>query len=229
MKRLSIIVPAYNEEKTIAAVLEKLLDLDLPGWDKEIVVINDGSTDKTAQAVFPYLNEIKYHQHEANRGKGAAIRTALGLVTGDAVIIQDADLEYDPRAFPDLLSVYSANPSAVVYGSRNLNPKRRGYRLYVLGSKLLDILVNVLFGARLTDVYTGYKLFPAAVLKQITLLSKGFEFEAEVTVKLLKLGVPIQEVPIDYFPRSFAEGKKIKFRDALRGALTIISNRLLFK
>ncbi|OGE79259.1 MAG: hypothetical protein A2751_04690 [Candidatus Doudnabacteria bacterium RIFCSPHIGHO2_01_FULL_46_14] len=225
MKTLSIIIPAYNEEKTIAKILEQVIEQDTPDWQKEIIVINDGSQDKTEEALQPFLNSIKYLKNETNLGKGASLARALAAVSGDAVIIQDADLEYHPKEFPVMLAALSDPAVDIVYGSRNLKPKRRGYPHYVLGVWVLTKLNNLLHGGNLTDVYTGYKLFRTPVARSLGITSSGFEVEAEITIKALKKGLNIKEVPIDYFPRSFSDGKKIGLSDWFKGVYTIIKNK----
>ncbi|MDP3800375.1 MAG: glycosyltransferase family 2 protein [bacterium] len=234
--KLSIIIPAYNEEKTIGNVLNKVLEQNYIGWEKEIIVVNDASHDTTENKVQPFLNQIKYLKHNSNQGKGAAIKTGLESMTGDAVIVQDADLEYDPAEIKNLLNELGNRTDIVVYGSRNLKPERRGYSHYVLGSKILDFLVNLFFGTKLTDVYTCYKLFPVEIINKINpvknkasdgagIESKGFELEMELTVKTLKMGYKIKEVPIHYYPRKFNEGKKIRARDGLKGIITLLKYR----
>lgn len=224
--RLSIIVPVFNEQRTVAEILKKLQILVLPGWDKEIIVIDDASTDGSWQKIMEFGDGLKAIQHAKNLGKGAAIKTGLASATGEYVIIQDADLEYDPEDIPALLKVAENDLNAVIYGSRNLHPERQGYIHYVWGVKVLTALVNFLYNATLTDVYTCYKLFPRRLLGEIRQKSTGFEFEAEVTAKILKKGIAIREVPIRYYPRKFSEGKKINFFDAVIGVWTIIKNRL---
>jgi dolichol-phosphate mannosyltransferase len=229
--KLSIIVPVFDEEQTIAAILTKLGKLSIPGWTPEILVVDDASRDLTAKKILEWTKShpqsgMIFLTHKTNQGKGQAVRTALSSATGDYVIIQDADLEYDPAEIPLLLEKLEPPRVQVVYGSRNLNPKRRGYPLYVLGVKIITMLVNLLYGGQLTDVYTCYKLVPLAALKPLNLQSNGFEFEAELTVKLLKKGFAIREVPISYYPRKFAEGKKIGWVDEIVGIWTIIKNRL---
>lgn len=223
--KLSIIIPAYNEEKTIALAIDKVLAQNYGEWRKETIIVNDCSEDKTGEIARKYLDKIRYIEHEKNQGKGSAIKTGLSAATGEAVIIQDADLEYDPADIKLLLDEFDKKTADVIYGSRNLRPERRGYSLYVIGSKLLDVLVNIFFLTRLTDVYTCYKLFPIDILRRINIQSKGFEMEMELTVKTLKMGYRITEVPIHYYPRKFSEGKKIRAKDGIKGILTLLRYR----
>lgn len=227
--KLTIIVPVYNEHKTIAAVLAKLAGLNLGEWDKEIIVVDDGSTDnskiKIQKSIHQLADETQNFlllNHERNLGKGAAVGTALAATTGDYILIQDADLEYEPNDIPLLLTEAGKNPGAAVFGSRNLKPDRRGYPHYILGVAILTWFANLLFHAKLTDVYTCYKLVPENLIKSLVLQSRGFEFEAELTAKLLKQKNQIVETPIRYYPRSFAEGKKIKAADGIKGLWTIL-------
>ena len=225
--KLSIIIPIFNERATIEELLNRVSASATPGYAKEIILVDDGSTDGTSE-ILPGLARIHHAllaRHQNNKGKGAAVQSALKHASGDLVLIQDADLEYDPAQYAKLLGAHTPR-TPVVYGSRNLQKTNRGYSHYVLGAALLTRLTNVLFGSRLTDVYTCYKLFPRAVMSAITLEKNGFSFEAEITAKLLKHHVPIIEIPIDYYPRSFSEGKKIRFRDAVSGACTILASRI---
>ena len=230
--KLSIIIPAYNEEKTIADVIAKVSEQNYPGWDKEIIVVDDGSTDGTKDKISAFAKasadkeNLRLISHGRNSGKGAAIKTGLDAATGDAVIVQDADLEYDPADIKLLLDELDQG-AKIVYGSRNLKPVRRGYSHYVIGSKILDLLVNLFFGTKLTDVYTCYKLFKTDVLRKIGIQSTGFEMEMELTAKALKMGYHIKEVPIHYYPRKFNEGKKIRARDGLKGIWTLIKIKFL--
>ena len=221
-KKLSIIIPVYNEVATIESVLERVDAAPVLGLRKEIIIVNDGSndgSDKILEKIKEKFNFI-YKKHHKNMGKGAAFRTGLELATGDLVIVQDADLEYNPNNYQDLLNALREGISAV-YGSRNINPKRRGYAHFVLGVKILTGVINLLFGSKLTDSYTCYKLFRASLFNSISLESSGFEIEAEITAKILKKGLVVKEVPIEYFPRKFSQGKKIRFRDGLIGLWTI--------
>jgi glycosyltransferase involved in cell wall biosynthesis len=220
MKTLSIIVPAYNEARTVGAMLDALTALALPEWRMEIIVVNDGSTDGTEEALAPYRSRIMYVRHPENRGKGAAIRTAGALATGDVILIQDADLEYRPEDIPSLLAALTDDVHAV-YGARTQRMRESRRPHYVAGARMLTGLVNASFGAHLSDIYTGYKLVRADTLKALDLTSVGFEYEMEITTRLLKGGHRIVEVPIHYVPRGFREGKKIRPRDALTGVITL--------
>ena len=224
---LSIIIPTYNEEHTIARVLERVWKQPLGQWQKEIIIVDDGSQDNSKMEIQNAKIQFQIQNctilsHEKNRGKGAAVRTALTHVTGDYAIIQDADLEYDPAELPKLLREIDATGTNAIFGSRELAPQRRGYTHYVFGVRLLTALANTLFGAQLTDIYTCYKLIPASVFKSLPLTSNGFEFEAEVTALLLRHAITITETPISYMPRTFREGKKIRFVDGFRGAQALL-------
>ena len=231
--KISIIVPVYNEARTIGEALRQIHAVDLGAWDKEIIAVDDGSNDdskREAQSAKQHLKaqNITILSHEVNRGKGAAIRTGLAVAGGDAVVIQDADLEYDPRDIPSMLDAFErAGKRAVIYGSRELTPERRGYTHYVWGVRVLTGIANILFGSRLTDIYTGFKLFPTPLIRSLRLGAAGFEFEAEVTAKLLRRGIGIREVPVHYFPRSFAEGKKIRVRDGVVGLWMLLKCRVI--
>ncbi len=226
MKTLSIIIPVYNEEKTIIKILDRIEEQKLPRWKKQIIVVDDASTDGTYQQIESYTKKIIWFRHRKNKGKGAAIKTGLRAVNGDAVLIQDADLEYDPKDYSKLLEIYTKNNAHAVYGSRNLRIRRRGYLPFFWGGKFLTWLVNILYHTRLTDINTGYKLIDTRLLKSLKLTSNRFNFCEEVTIKLLKRAIKIYEVPISYNPRTFKEGKKLSALDGLVGVVTIVRLRL---
>lgn len=224
MRKLSIIIPVFNEKNTITEVLRKVFAVPVLDYAKEIIIIDDGSTDGTSiilenlQERFPF----RLISQPENQGKGTALRTGFHQASGEIILIQDADLEYDPADWEKILKVFKNPTVSVVYGSRNLRPKRRGYRLFVFGVAFLTKLINLLFKSDLTDSYTCYKAFRRETLKKIELNSVGFEIEAEITAKILKAGEKISEVPINYSPRRFAEGKKIHWPDGLKGIWTIL-------
>jgi len=234
MLKLSIIIPAYNERETIEEIVRQVeeapLDVDL-ALEKEIIVVDDGSTDGTREILIRMAEthpHLKVVLHEKNAGKGAAIRTGLQYVTGDYVVIQDADLEYDPREYSVLLRPLVERKADVVYGSRFLGPHRAFLFLHYLGNKFLTLVTNVLYDTILTDMETCYKMFRAEVIKGITIRSSGFDFEPEVTAKVLKRGYRLFEVPISYSGRDFEEGKKIHpWKDGLRALWTLIKYRFV--
>jgi glycosyltransferase involved in cell wall biosynthesis len=228
MKKLSIIVPVYNEKKTILEILKRVENVNLEdlGFEKEIIIVDDGSTDGTREILKKLTSKYKIIFHPKNKGKGSAIKSGLKKVTGDYVIIQDADLEYDPKDYRALLECAIKNQAQVVYGSRTLNPKNRySHFIYYLGGKFLSFLTSFLYGAKITDEATGYKLFKTELLKKISLESKGFDFCPEVTAKILKQRIKIFEVPISYYPRKKKEGKKIRVSDGLKAAFLLIKLR----
>jgi glycosyltransferase involved in cell wall biosynthesis len=221
--KLSVIVPVVNEAHTIGPILERVLAVPL---EKEVIVVDDGSTDGTWQALQRYASSCTLVRHAQNQGKGAAIATALGHVTGDIVITQDADLEYDPEDYPKLIDPIARGTTDVVYGSRLLNGRSPTSRLtFYLGGRFLTWLANVLYGSHITDEPTGYKVFRTKVIRSLPLVGKGFEFCPEVTALLGLRHIPIVEVPIGYHPRSISEGKKIRWRDGLMAIWTLIRYR----
>lgn len=227
-KSLSVIIPVFNEEKTIKEIIGKVIKQKNV---KELIIVDDGSIDNTLAVIGKFKNSLKNNKyklkiilHDENRGKGTAVRTALAYVEGDYVIIQDADLEYDPVQYDNLLAQVSSKK--VVYGSRLRDDKnQKAYFITYLGNVLLTRFANLLFNIELTDSYTCYKLLPTKVAKSLKLSSSGFEVEAEITAKLAKRRIPIVEVPISYIPRSYEQGKKIKTKDAIKGILTLLRIR----
>ncbi len=215
MKKVTIVVPIYNERGTLLKIVDRIKKAETLGLEKEIILVDDGSTDGTRDILKTLEDQCRVFYHEKNQGKGGALRTGFQKATGDIILIQDADLEYDPKEYPSLLRPILEGKYDIVYGSRLLkeNPKFR--QTYYWGGVLISWLTNLLYGCRLTDVSTCYKVFKAPILKEIELKSNGFEFEVEITIKALKKKYKILEVPINYFPRTFAQGKKIRTRDGL--------------
>ena len=218
--RLSVVIPVYNEERTILQIIQRVKEAPL---DKEIIVINDGSTDKTGELLQQNRDEVILLTHERNRGKGASIRTALPHVTGDIVIIQDADLEYDPLEYPRLLSPMLEGKADVVYGSRFFGGAHRVlYFWHAIVNWFITNLSNAFTNLNLSDMETGYKVFRAEVLKRVKIKSNRFGFEPEITAKVAKMGCRIFEVPISYWGRDYSEGKKIKWKDGLAAVYWIL-------
>jgi len=225
---LSIIVPVYNEEKTLLPLLKKVQNVKLLGLKKQIIVVNDGSTDKTAEVMKKIkIPGIQIYQHDKNRGKGAAIRTAIPHTTGDFVIIQDADLEYDPADYVIILKPLLDGRADVVYGSRFKGVGRAFLFWHYVGNKLLTFITNILYDTILTDMETCYKAFKGDLIRSIPLRSNRFDFEPEVTAKILKRGVKLFEVPINYDGRNFEEGKKITWRDGIVALVCLIRYRFM--
>lgn len=224
--KLSVIIPVYNEEQTLPVIIKKVIEVSL---DKEIIIVDDGSTDSTPEILERYKDEkdLKIIRHKSNQGKGMAIRSALGQITGDITIIQDADLEYDPRDYSKLIELIRDKGELVVYGARRkAGPFHSHLRSY-LGRKIISFLTNILYNQGLTDVPTCYKAFDSKLLKSIPLSCKGFEFEPEITAKIAKRRIKIKEIPVNYYPRRFREGKKIRWIDGVIAVWVLLKYRFV--
>jgi len=234
VKTISILIPVYNEEKTLVEVLDMVAQSDTQGLTKELILVDDGSIDKTRE-IMAGLKEDRYgpdvqlkiYYHEKNQGKGAALRTAQGHATGDVILIQDADLEYDPKEYPELLRPILQNRADVVYGSRLCGGKvTRAFKIWhLLGNKFLSMTTNLLYNATLTDMETCYKVFRADIFKKVVIKSNRFDFEPEITAKVLKQGVRLYELPISYYGRDYSEGKKITWKDGIWAILALVRFR----
>lgn len=224
---LSVIIPIYNECQTIREILRRVR---ATGLADELVLVDDGSQDDTREILAEYRETrgMKVVLHERNRGKGAAIRSGLAMATGDLILIQDADLEYDPRDYAALLQPIQEGLADVVYGSRFLGAARRPILFWnMVANRILTFATNILYNNILTDMETGYKLFRREVIKDINIRANGFDFEPEFTAKILKKRVRIYEVPIRFTPRFYEEGKKIKMKDAFIAMWTLIKYRFV--
>lgn len=221
--KLSAIIPCFNEKDTILLILDKVLELNL---DKEIVIVDDFSNDGTRE-ILKNLNrdEVKVVYHEKNKGKGAAIRTGLQYATGDVVIIQDADLEYDPNDYYELVKPIEQGKVNVVFGSRFLGRHTGLYFWNALGNKFLTFLTNFLFNCWISDMETCYKVMKTDIMRSLNLRSNGFGIEPEITAKILKKREKIYEVPVSYMGRTYEEGKKINWKDGIRAIFTLIKFR----
>ncbi len=231
VKRLSVLIPVYNEAATLPTLLQRVLEANTAGVEKEVIVVDDGSTDRTATLLAAAAQEspnLRVLTHPRNLGKGAAIRTALEVATGEAVLVQDGDLEYDPADYFHLLAPMLQEQAPVVYGSRfaeTSRGSRSGYRFFYWGNRFLTWCANLLYGAELTDLQTCYKLIDAELLRELAITSDGFSLDPEITAKLLRRRIRIREVPISYRARTRREGKKVRIRDGLSALGTLFRYR----
>lgn len=224
MKKLSIIIPVYNEIGTLEKILKKIEEIYIP-VEKEIILIDDGSTDGTRELMRNFTDKYKIIFHEKNLGKGGAVHSGIKAATGDYIIIQDADLEYDPNDYIKLLEEAEKGKYKAVYGSRNLMSNPRFKKSYYYGGKMITFFANLLYGAKLTDVNTCYKMINTEVARSLNLEQTNFSFCEEVTAKLIKNKYEIKEVPINYYPRKFDDGKKIRATDGIRAIVTLLKYR----
>lgn len=225
MKKLTIIIPVFNEEKTIDTLLNRVYSMELPDWKKEILVIDDGSTDKTRALLKKWEKKVTVIYKKKNEGKGSAISIGFKKATGDIILIQDADLEYNPIDYPILLAPFENEHVSIVYGSRFLGPHLSTMFVYAQGNKFVTLVGNILYNSNITDMETGYKVMRKKVVDGLTLRSKRFDMEPEITAKILKKGYQIYEVPISYFGRKFSEGKKLTWKDGVVAFWTLIKYR----
>lgn len=232
--KLSVIVPVFNEEKTIISILSKVLTVKLPKEIKnmEIIVIDDGSTDLTSETLKKMRQRIIYIRHQRNLGKGAAIRSGFNKASGDIILIQDGDLEYDPKYYTKLLEPIINNKTSVVYGTRLktlpfkvFGKNKTPLMTHFLGNKFLTLMTNILYRSNLTDMETGYKVFKKEIINVLSLQTNRFDVEPEITVQILKKKVSILEVPISTNPRGYKEGKKITYRDGIIALWVLLKNR----
>jgi glycosyltransferase involved in cell wall biosynthesis len=225
--RVSFLIPAYNEAKTIGEVLERVAALDI---DKQVIVVDDGSTDATAQIAENWTSERDgvVLVRQRNAGKGAAIRAAIPYIDGEIAVIQDADMEYDPADVPSLIEPIERNAADVVFGSRlsGGRPQRAYLFWHLVGNRFLSLLTNVLFNTTVSDMETGYKAFRTDILRSLDLSEDDFAIEPEITAKVCKRKLRVYELPIAYYGRSYAEGKKITWRDGIKAVFVLLRIRL---
>jgi len=227
IRKLSVIVPVFNERTTLVEVIRRMRTVELPdGIEREIIMVDDGSTDGTRD-VLRQLGDstVRVLKHDTNRGKGAAVRTGLQVASGDYVLVQDADLEYDPEDWPKLIAPVQRGRARVVYGSRFTGERRNMLFLHWVGNRVLSLVTNVLYNTTLSDMETCYKLVDRSLLLDLDLRSERFEIEPEITAKILKRRIRIYEVPISYTGREFDEGKKITWRDGFAALWTLAKFR----
>lgn len=227
LRKLSVVVPVFNERNTLPEIIRRVRTVELPdGIEREVIVVDDGSTDGTRD-VLRQLGDstVRVVLHDGNQGKGAALRTGFAHASGDYVLVQDADLEYDPNDWPKLFAPVISGKARVVYGSRFTGERRNMLLLHWIGNRFLSLVTNVLYNTTLSDMETCYKLVDRALVQEIELRANRFEIEPELTAKILKRGVRIYEVPISYTGREVADGKKITWRDGFVALWTLLKYR----
>jgi glycosyltransferase involved in cell wall biosynthesis len=227
MNKISILIPVYNEVATLEEILKKVETTDFCGLEKEIILIDDYSTDGTRDLYEKFSYKVLYHEY--NQGKGAALRDGFKEATGDIIVIQDADLEYDPVDYAPLIQLILDGKADVCYGTRLAGgkPSRSFMFTHFLGNKFLSLLTNILYGSTLTDMETCYKAFKADFIKGIQIKSNRFDFEPEITAKILKRGARLYELPVSYYGREFSEGKKITWKDGFHAIWALIKFRFV--
>ncbi|MDD5528786.1 MAG: glycosyltransferase family 2 protein [bacterium] len=226
--KLSIIIPVYNEIEFLPKIIEAVKKVNLPDIVKEIVIVDDASNDGTGEWIEKYVSQnpdVKFKKHNINMGKGSAIKTAIAIATGDIIVIQDADLEYNPEDYKILLVPILEGKTNVVYGSRNLRKNKSYSYIYYFGNEVLTEITNILYDTHLTDMETCYKMFTKEVVKDMDLCAKRFDFEPEFTAKVIKNGYEICEIPISYSARSREDGKKLTWKDGVKALWTLIKYR----
>ena len=229
MKRISVLIPVFNEIKTLKIIIEKVEQTNFCGLEKEIILIDDFSNDGSRELLKEYENKYKVFYHDQNMGKGAALRTGFEHMTGDITIIQDADLEYEPADYEALIKLILEDKADVVYGSRlsGARPSRAFLFTHLIGNKFLTLLTNILYNTTLSDMETCYKAFRTDFIKNIEIKSNRFDFEPEITAKVLKAGARFYELPISYYGRDYSEGKKITYKDGFSAIWALVKYRFM--
>lgn len=229
MNKITILIPVFNEVNTLRIILQKIEETSFCGLEKEIILIDDFSTDGTREILNELKDKYKILYHDKNMGKGAALRTGFENMSGDIVVIQDADLEYDPVDYEPLVKLILEDKADVAYGSRlsGGKPSRSFMFTHLLGNKLLTLITNILYNTTLTDMETCYKAFKTSFIKGIQIKSNRFDFEPEITAKVLKRGARLYELPISYYGREYEEGKKITWKDGLHAVWALVKFRFV--
>ena len=227
MNKISIIIPVYNEKDTLRDIVKRIEEVGFCGLEKELIFVDDASTDGSSEILKEFEEKYTVLRHEVNQGKGAAIRTAVKAATGDLIVIQDADLEYDPADYEKLIPLVLENKADVVYGSRFLSKQGNGSFMltHYLGNKALTLITNILYNVTLTDMETCYKVFKAEYIKNVNIVSNRFDFEPEITAKVIKAGARIKELPVSYYGRLHSEGKKITWKDGFHAIKALVKFR----